>query len=121
MGSRQRRQFLHAGRIGKKWRYCQRVFESGLLPRFRLFCFWGFYCWHRREFQVSESFGNVEVWLRSVGWLPGRIEAWLGGSFYAEEIDVPDGGIEMFGEAFHGDGQFGGPRFFSFVDIYAAL
>ena len=64
----------------------------------------------------------MKVWLRSVGGLPGRIKSWLGWSFDAKEIDAPErGGVEGLGEAFHGDGQFGGPCFFRFIDTYAAL
>lgn len=64
----------------------------------------------------------MEVWLRSVGGLPGRIKAWLGRSFDAKEIGAPDrNGGESLREALHGDGQFGGPCFFRFIDKYAAL
>lgn len=64
----------------------------------------------------------MKVWLRCVGGLPGRIKAWLGWSFDAKEIGAPEGGrVESLREAFHGDGQFGGPCFFRFIDTYAAL
>ena len=64
----------------------------------------------------------MKVWLRSVGGLPGRIKAWLDWPFDTKEIGAPDrSGVEGLREAFHGDGQFGGPCFFRFIDVYAAL
>jgi len=63
------------------------------------------------EDKLAEGGWNVKVWDGRVGGTPGGVEAGLGWTLDAEEIDTPDcGGIERGGQTLHGERDFRHPK-----------